>query len=136
MALKLITQPKDSVICGHCSIAMVTERDVETVIKELGINPMNGGGSTVEMHHAYLTKHGINFKSNVWMDNRKRIDLSGKGIMCITWGARNEGHAMAFEDGKIYDPAGNVFESLADMKRDYKQYVNRLKVYSVTTILE
>lgn len=134
--IKLVKQPKDSVICGHCSVAMITEIDIQEVIDAVGIDERYGGGSTVEMQQEYLLAKGYTFTEKSWMDNRKAIDLSGKGIVCITDRGHNWGHAMAFENGEIYDPMGKVFADVKEMKKFYKRFYSGVKVYNVTTLEE
>lgn len=138
--MKLIVQPRDSVICGHCSVAMVMGHDdANEVINRMGFYKNNRNfGSTFTMYYEYFKQNGIAFKSNEWPDNRKKslLDISGKGVMSITDRGKRWGHAMAFEDGVIYDPGGRTFDGIAAMKEMYSKYKTGVKVFSIITILE
>lgn len=130
--MRHILQPKGSWYCGHCSMAMVLDDTMDNVIVTMGTYyEKEKGGATISMKTAELDRRGVSYSVNNSVDNRRKIDLDGKGIVCIAKG-RRFAHAMAFEGGKIYDPEGEVFESVKDMKRTYKGS----RVYSVIKIEE
>lgn len=132
--MELQVQPKGSSYCGQYALSMALGEDVERIFVELG---KSEEGTTYAQYVKALNNRGIPHHNNEWPDNRRRIDISGRGVLSITNRARNTGHAMAFNDGKIYDPAGRIFDSIADMKAYLKPYYRGgVKVFSVITILD
>ena len=130
--MELLTQPKGSSYCAQYAWSMALGVEVEEMFEELG-KPESG--TNVNQYKRMLSRRGKGFLINDWPDNRRSIDLRGKGILCVTNRARNWGHAVAFEDGKIYDPSGKVFDSAKDMKRAYKPIMGATKIYYVITLL-
>ena len=131
--MQRITQrPKE---CWLTSVAMVTGKSVHTLrcrFNALSMFDYNqlveeGNKSTwIPLAYDLLFKLGftacsLNFHSNyiphgvhVNAMTRKplvRSLLQGKGILCIE-GGRNNVHAVAFEDGIIYDPLPTVTNPL------------------------
>lgn len=131
--MNLIKQPVGSSLCGHCSMAMVLEDNVENIIASMGTN--EEGGTNVFMVYEELNKRGIGYVENELPDNRRKMDLSGKGIAFITGSSRKWGHAVAFNNGVIYDPAGYLFEGAKELRAYYKKYVKGVKVYATITLL-
>lgn len=131
--MELQVQPKGSSYCGQYALSMALGEDVRRLFAELG-KPEDG--TTCDQYEGVLERRKLNYRHIEFPDNRRRIDLSGKGVLSITNRARNTGHAMAFKDGIIYDPAGNVFNSIAEMKKHVKPYYSAVKVFSVITILD
>lgn len=131
--MELQVQPKGSSYCGQYALSMALGEDVERIFVELG-KPEDG--TTCDQYEGVLERRKLNYRHIEFPDNRRRIDLSGKGVLSITNRARNTGHAMAFKDGVIYDPAGNVFKSITEMRKHAKPYYGTVKVFSVLTILD
>lgn len=138
--MKHIKQPKGTYYCGHCAMAMVLDTDMNAIISNMGANP--DGSSNILMYYNYLKQLGIAYDAVEMPDNRKHIDLSGRGIISVKKPHSNRwGHAMAFKDGVIYDPdpltETGLYEGVAAMKQAYKNWNGwKVQVYSVIKIEE
>lgn len=124
----LIVQPHGSPICGQCSMAMIAGVKVQEIVDQLYCDD----GTTYPQRDAVLSHYMDNVRTVGHIDNRKAIDLSGVGIVAMQYGRSNSGHAVAFENGEIYDPAGRHYESLAELKKDYKSRGRKIRVHAVT----
>lgn len=119
-------QPKDSVLCGHYSLAMIADVEPKEIVQRLG----NGASNLAKL--AKLAQNYMNVtETNGYIDNRKHIDLSGYGIIAIEYSRAKMGHAMAFHNGKIYDPEGTEFENMAHMKQWYRKYWGKVRVCGI-----
>lgn len=128
----LVVQPVNSMICGQCAMAMVTGADVADMVRKTKLHP--NGGTTSRARDVVLAEYAAKVYTTYAIDNRKRLDLSGKGILAIQFGRSNSGHALAFEDGEIYDPAGRYYENIAAMRRCYKERGRKIRVFAITYV--
>src|SRR5690606_9112904 len=113
--MRHVLQPKGSWYCGHCSVAMVTDTELNTVIGGMG-QTRSDGGSTADMIANYSASLGFNVYCQHPIDNRKPVDLRGRGVLFVT-GTNGLSHAVAYEDGTVYDPYGQVYNGIAAMKK-------------------
>lgn len=120
--MKLITQPAESNICTQCSVAMLGNIELNQSFELFG----HSNSSNLGQAWKVLQKLGYKeyyFKAKV--DNRRRIPLEGRGLLAIGVKGTPMGHAVAFNDGKIYDPGGYIFDSLAHLQAHYMKQQNR-----------
>lgn len=124
----LIVQPHGSPICGQCSMAMVAGVTAREIVDQL----YDERGTTAQERDALLAKYVAEVRTVFGIDNRKAIDLSGKGVLSVQFGRKRTGHALAFEDGEIYDPAGRHYRNVAEMKSHYKERGKKIRVNAIT----
>jgi hypothetical protein len=108
---------RDMDACTQFSIAMVYDRDVAEVAAELG----TWGAVTTRELREYLVRMGLSATGSSTQD--VSVIAKGKGMMNIHGGL--EGHAMAYEDGIIYDPNGHTFDSVHDALQYYTFHTGR-----------
>jgi hypothetical protein len=102
--INLVVQPKDSSICGHCCVAMITGKPLEDVIKVIG---HQRGTRTKEIHKA-LAAFGIKTKPKLTRFTN-HSGLPSLGIVKITYDWRkNNGHWMVIKDFVCYCPGGTI----------------------------
>lgn len=103
--MKLITQPKDSTVCGQCCVAMVTGKSLKKVIEIFGHSHST---RTKELYNAL---RNLGFKC---VDSRlKRFTnntaLPRFGILKITYDWRkNNGHWVVIKNFMIYCPSDGI----------------------------
>lgn len=102
--------------CTQFSIAMAYDIPLDVVTKELGF-----GAVTTAQLRRYLVRMGLSATGDS-LDDAGAV-TEGKGIMIIHGGY--EGHAVAFEDGKIYDPNGHTFDSVESLLHYYTTHTSR-----------
>ena len=95
----LITQPKDSKICGHCSVAMVSGIPLKEVIDIIGHENGTYGVDLVKV----LNKHNINNSGRLKFPVPET--LPNKCILRIKFEGKAQGHFVAYYNGFIYDPS-------------------------------
>ena len=125
--VKMVQQPPNSSICGHCCVAMATGHDVEEVIqlighrhstrtKELHLALRNLGYHTEEK----LTRVKVNFYTQ----------FPTHCILKITYDERpNTGHWVYYEHGLIYCPSGDI-----RVWSDYVKFGDRGRITSYLKI--
>lgn len=89
--------------CTQFSIAMAYDVNLSDVVKDLGWAPV----STAQLRD-FLIRRGLSAIGDS-VDSAKAT-AKGRGLAIIL-GAK-EGHAVAYEDGKIYDPNGHTFKGI------------------------
>lgn len=115
--MRLQVQPEGVGICGQVSMAMVVGVQASEIVRHL---PTLNGTNIVQRRNVLLKYYASKVIEVRKVDNRKELDFSGRGIVAIsTTRGKKHGHAMAFEDGKIYDPGGTIFEDYKAMKAHY-----------------
>ena len=107
--------------CQLATIAMLANRPLsevrEVACKMLGTSTWLPLSVTIEIYWLtvealciYFGLAEIHPKMNQATANNTTPNLSGKGQITIQWdneGVRSSAHAMAFEDGLVYDPNGD-----------------------------
>src|SRR5690606_29952777 len=81
-----------------------------------------GHAKESNLTEAWRAMQALGIKENRWLpkvDNRYKVDLSGRGILRIHVEGRELGHMVAFEDGIIYDPEGYVYDGAHELRKDY-----------------
>lgn len=124
--MRLVTQPDGSFICGQCSVAMVTDMELEEVFEK-------AYGGHRDWTHYIMTKQAlerIGFESGniVEVDNRRKWSLpEGKrGMIRVHVKSRNMGHMVAFnERGEVYDSHGEIFASISELTKAYTATLRR-----------
>lgn len=101
--------------CTQFSIAMAFELELEAVAKELG-----WGAVTTAGLREYLVRKGLSATGSSVYD--AGAIKQGKGIAIIH--GFLEGHAVAYNDGKIYDSNGRVFDSLESVLHYYTTHTD------------
>ncbi|MCA1800120.1 MAG: hypothetical protein LC650_02355 [Actinobacteria bacterium] len=124
----LIVQPHGSPICGQCAMAMIAGVKVDEIVNKLYLE----SGTTFRERDALLSEYMDDVRTVHDVDNRKAIDLSGTGILALQFGRSSNGHALAFFDGVLHDPAGRVYSSLKELRDDYKTRGHKIRVHAVT----
>jgi len=97
--MKLIYQPIDSKICGHCCVAMVSGSELNESIKVIGHKKGTYGKELVKA----LIK--LNCKSADKLKFPLPEKLPDKCIIRIKYESINSGHWIVFYKGLIYDPS-------------------------------
>ncbi len=106
--MKIVRQPKDSKICGHCCLSMITGKSIPTIIKLIG----HEEGTT--------TKELVRILKKLKIKSGKRLkvikdysELPEKAIVKIKYKYSRNWHWVVFYKGLIYDPGfkrGGVYE--------------------------
>lgn len=125
---QLIVQPHGSPICGQCAMAMIAGVTAREIVDQL----FDEGGTTFKQRDAVLAKYMDDVRTVPEVDNRKAIDLSGTGILALQYGRSSSGHALAFDNGTIYDPAGRVYDNYKELKKHYKDRGRKIRVHAIT----
>lgn len=117
--MRLLVQPEGIGICGQTSMAMVTGAPVSDMVRHL---PTINGTGPVARRNVLLAYYAESVTEIAKVDNRKALDFSGRGIVSIsTTRGKKHGHAMAFEDGRIFDPGGRIYADYHEMMADYNE---------------
>lgn len=130
--MTLVIQPPRSKICGQCAMAMITGVDVAEIVSQTELHP--SGGTSISTRDKVLREHFEEVVTKWDVDNRKAIDLSGKGLLMLQYGRSMSGHALAFREGKIYDPAGRFYASLKELRECYKRRGYKIRVHAITWV--
>jgi len=102
--IELVIQPKGSSICGHCCVAMITGKPLETVIKVIG---HQHGTRTKEIHKAFGA-FGIKTPPKLTRFTN-HSGLPSLGVVKITYDWRkSSGHWMVIEYPVCYCPSGSI----------------------------
>ncbi len=128
--LKIIRQPKDSKICGHCCLSMITGKSTKAIIKLIG----HEEGTT--------TKELVNVLKKLKIKSEKRLkvikdysELPEKAILKIKYKYTINWHWVVFYKGFIYDPGtirGGVYK--LDKLRSKGKYPKTVKISSYLEI--
>lgn len=123
--MKFITQPPESNICGHCCLAMVMDKTLDEMIEAVGhSDPMN-----FRMFEEILDSEGLKFEMRFYEGDLGFYDkLPGRGIIRVAPAEDKYGlgHAIAFEDGKIYDPMNAIYDDAMQMALKYLMHQNEV----------
>lgn len=116
--MNFVTQPPESNICGHCCLAMITNKTLDEMIEAVGhTDPMN-----FRMFEEVLAAEGLTFEMKFYEGDLGFYDqLEGRGIIRVAPAEDKYGlgHAVAFENGKVYDPMNVVYDDAMHMALKY-----------------
>ena len=97
--MKLISQPLNSKLCGHCCIAMITNTPLFKVIQLVGHSKGTYGKELIKT----IQLLGIVCTDKLKFPISKPIPFA---ILRIKWGPTSGGgHWVVHKDGFIYDPS-------------------------------
>lgn len=126
--MKLIVQPIDSRICGHCCVSMLSGVNIEKVIETIGHSNGTYGKDLIRCFQALGVKTANKLKFPL---NEK--DLPEAAILRIKIKDRIGGHWVVLYKGYIYDPSFrydcveyNHYKE--EFLRDEARFISYLKV--------
>lgn len=97
----------DDLACGQYAVSMATDKDLKEVYRAVG----RRGGTNEKLLTEALVKLGFEYHPIKVTDAH-----IGRGIAIIENARKTRGHAVAWENGKVYDPDGedcyDDFESM------------------------
>lgn len=104
----------DDLDCGQYSVAMATDKPMLEVYGAVG----RRGASNTKMLLEALMRLGFEYEEVT--PEQAHV---GRGIAIIEDKMKMRGHAVAWEDAKVYDPDGDEFYSdITAMIRYYEKY--------------
>lgn len=136
--MRLIMQDLDSTTCGQCSVAMISDRTFNEIIKIAGDDkPMN-----LPRFRDVMDAMRINYEVKFYEGDAGYFEAyQGRGILRIAMAEDKfgMGHAVAFEDGKIYDPMNSrPFDNVVQMCMAYLEVTGEVWIvdFAIYTELE
>lgn len=123
--MKLVRQEKGSRNCGQCTVAMLTDTDLNTVISMYGHNST----STFREAKVVLNELGKQVGSTIKIDNRKNTVFPNRAMIRISKHGKSVGHFIALDNDIIYCPYNGKFNSVGEYKEFLKTINWRLDKY-------
>ncbi len=120
--MRLIKQPTD-VTCGQACIAMIADKDIETVIKDMKTSGPTSIGQLVEILDQYGIKHAGKNKRI----SKKTPEPEPYSILTVHTNAGYTHWSLRYE-GKYYDPEFGLIEG----EYPYGRITSFLGIYEET----
>ena len=119
--MQLIQQDHNSTTCGQCSVAMISDKTLDEIIKIAGDDkPMN-----LPRFRDIMDVMRIGYEVKFYDGDAGYYEpYSGRGLLRIAMAEDKfgMGHAVAFEDGLIYDPMNaKPFSNIVELCMAYLQ---------------
>lgn len=119
--MKLVRQLPGDMLCGHCTVAMITGKSLFQIIQEFG----HTHTTTLREVKSVLIANGYQVGDLCTVDNRKkRQPLPPLSLVRIDVPGRKIGHLVVYNEGVIYDSNIGVFSSLESFMESYRMRGN------------